>query len=487
MRKGRFIVFASALSLVLAGPAWAQVKQGDLDLSFHSQVEVDFEVRDNYDFNDDVFAINTREGFFVEQETRFWLDAKAGPFESRVMIEAEDFWDTDFAEGSIGGAASTGDLINIEQAYGGYDFGFFKMRAGLQVFQLDPAEVVYIDDDYGVRLWQTYDWGGWNFFWVFNEEGSDVSANTPNEDRHYFMGNVDIKAAGWTITPFAAWVDAQDKPTLSAKSTHKLTAFYIGGAGKGNVAGINVLAQFAYVTGEQERLTAGPDLDINAWSGILALNYPIPATPLTIEVAGVWSSGDDNSNDNDAEGFDGIYPDTEILNPQGIWADDEIKVAPRNAAGPQRCRGTVGSVPCTTPFTLVTDDNFFPGGSSSVKKGLEFDARPGAGVGGAFLATAPGAPGNFGIQYYHAGLHYKVTSNFTASFLFAYILAMEDKLLGGDSHLGNEYTVHAVWTPHKYFRVTPTLSWFVPGDAIDNLVGTDDNAFNFTLEGMFLF
>src|SRR3989304_4952204 len=190
MRKGRFLVLASALSLVLAGPAWAQVKQGDLDLTFHSQVEIDFEVRDNYDFNDDVFAINGREGFFVEQETRFWLDAKAGPFESRVMIEAEDFWDTDVAEGGAAQAAGEGsDLTNIEQAYGGYDFGFFKMRAGLQVFQLDPGEVVYIDDDFGVRLWQTNDWGGWNFFWVFNQEGSDVNQNNPNRDRPYFLGN----------------------------------------------------------------------------------------------------------------------------------------------------------------------------------------------------------------------------------------------------------------------------------------------------------
>src|SRR3972149_1545411 len=116
MRKGRFLALASAFSLVLAGPALAQVKQGDLDLTFHSQVDVDFEVRDNYDFNDKVHAINAREDFFVEQETRFWIDAKAGPFESRIMIEAEDFWDTDVAEGGAAQAAREGrDLTNIEQ------------------------------------------------------------------------------------------------------------------------------------------------------------------------------------------------------------------------------------------------------------------------------------------------------------------------------------------------------------------------------------
>src|SRR3990172_5442126 len=116
MRKAKFFTLASALSLVLAGPAWAQVKQGGLDLTFHSQVEVDCEVRSNYSFNENVHAINVREEFFVEQENRFWLDAKAGPLESRVMIETEDFWDTAVAEGGIGvKAGEATDLVNIEQ------------------------------------------------------------------------------------------------------------------------------------------------------------------------------------------------------------------------------------------------------------------------------------------------------------------------------------------------------------------------------------
>jgi hypothetical protein len=474
MRKGRFLALASALSLVLAGPAWAQVKQGDLDLTFHSQVEVDFEVRSNYSFNDNAVDIQTREGFFTEQETRFWIDAKAGPFESRVMIEAEDFWDTQVAEGG-------GDLTNIEQAYGGYDFGPFKMRAGLQVFQLDPAEIVYIDDDFGVRLWNTYDWGGWNIFWVFNQEGSDASTATPNDDRHFFMGNLDLKVAGWTLTPFVAYVNDQSQGPLSGRVTKELTAYWLGAGAKGNAAGINVLAQFTYVTGEQDIEPTG-SIDIGAWAGFLSLAYPIPGSPLTVEVAGVWMSGDDSSADTDAEGYQGIFQDTELLNPQGIWIDDDIIIAPRRANVAQSCSGTAGADACAGTFLLTTDDDFSPGGTASGTSDFDFDARSAA-----FTAAAPTNPGNFGLQYYHAALHYKVTSNFTVSAMFAHIRAMEDALLGGDAHLGNEYTLHAVWTPHKYFRITPTLSWLVPGDAIDNLVGTDDTAFNFITEMMFLF
>jgi len=476
MRKARFFALASVLSLVLAGPAWAQVKQGDLDLTFHSQVEVDFEFRDNYSFNDNVNAINARDQFFVEQETRFWIDAKAGPFESRVMFEEEDFWD------GVGvGEADADDTGNIEQAYGGYDFGWFKGRVGLQVFQLDPGEIVYIDDDFGVRLWNTYDWGGWNFFWVFNQEGSDAAATTPNRDRHYFMGNLDLKLAGWTVTPFVAYAIAKDEPTtFSGRAIEDVEAWWLGAGAKGNVVGINVLAQFAYVTGDiDHRPGVVPNnVDVSAWAGMLSLAYPIPATPLTIEVAGVWMSGDDSSADTDAEGFQGIFQDTELLNPQGIWIDDDIIIAPKVAGSPQSCRGAA----CAGTFFLTTDDDFSPGGSAAGTSDFDFDARSAA-----FVAAGPGNPGNFGLQYYHAALHYKVTSNLTVSAMFAYILAMEDKLLGGDSHLGNEYTIHAVWTPHKYFRVTPTLSWLVPGDAIDNIVGTDDTAFNFVLETMFLF
>jgi len=482
MRKGRFLALASAFSLVLAGPAWAQVKQGDLDLTFHSQVEVDFEVRSNYSFNENVNAINTREDFFVEQENRFWLDAKAGPFESRVMIETEDFWDTAVAEGGIGAKAGEGtDLVNIEQAYGGYDFGWFKTRIGLQVFQLDPAEIVYIDDDFGVRFWQTYEWGGWNFFWVFNEEGTSTAAANPNRDRHYFMGNLDLKLAGWTVTPFVAYATAKDEPVLSGKSaTETLEVWWLGAGAKGSVAGINVLAQFAYATGDQDLraplVNAGQNnLDISAWAGMLSLAYPIPATPITIEAAGVWMSGDDDPTDADAEGYQGIFQDTELLNPQGIWIDDEIVIAPQRAGLPQSCRAAA----CAGTFAITTDDDFSPNGAD-----FNFDAQ---GVTSVFAAANPVNPGNFGLQYYHAGLHYKATSNVTVSAMFAYILAMEDGLLGGDSHIGNEYTVQAVWTPHKYFRVTPTLSWLVPGDAIENLVGDDATAFNFTLETMFLF
>jgi hypothetical protein len=518
MRKGKWLVLASALGLVLAGPAWAQVKQGDLDLTFHTQVEIDFEYRSNYDFSEEVRGIQAvgatnGEDFFVFQESRFWMDAKAGAFDTRIMFELEQTWDTDEAEGD------PANDLGLEQVYGGYDFGFVKMRAGLQVFQLDPAQIVYWDDDYGVRLWQTYGWGGWNFFWVFNQEGQQgpTTTLTADQDRHYFMGNLDHKLFGFTLTHFVGYVTDHSEPATTAVITgarsaagaavpiNKQSLVWLGTAAQGQVFGINVLAQFTHVSGDQD-FQSGPGVavdfagrnhvDVSAWAGFLNLAWPIPGTPLTLEFGGVWMSGDDDPNDEDANGYQGFFQDVELLAPQGVWLDDSITLAPKVNGQPQHCAGTTAANPapsagtsftaaCQRTFTLKSDDDWAPGQGD-----FNFDSTPGL-LGGAtvgnFDPNNPVAPGNFGLQYYHAAVHYKATPELTLSTMFSYIAAMQDDLLGGDTHVGNEISVQGQWKPHKYLTFTPTITWLIPGDAMENIVGEDDTAFGFVLEAMFLF
>ncbi len=484
MRKWTVLALASALILVLAGPVWA-VEQKDLELKFGTQIETDFEVKDNYDFNNDAKDVNPGDdGFFVQQESRFWMDATAGPFSTRIMIEAEVFWDTDTLEGDP--TDPGGKDIAVEQAWGAYDFDIVNVRIGGQLFTLDPIGMVYTDDDYGIRLWDTYDWGDWNFFWAFSQEGSDDPGITAHDDRHFLMGNANIKVDGWVVTPFIGYVLDRGRgngpgPT-DGKTGRFQDIYWLGGNVRGEIpnTGLQVMGQFVYVTGEQDLTTntasADLSLDIQALMGFASVAYPIPNSPLTVEVAGVWMSGDDDPTDGDGEAYAGIFNDPEVLNPQGIWIDDTVKVAPQVGNVSQDCRAR--TTPCTGTFNLTVDDSVGP------RDDMTFDA---GGTSATFNSASPANPGNYGIQYYHGAVHYKATPELRISGMYAHVRAMEDKLLGGDSHLGDELTLHAVWQPHTYLKITPTIAYFLPGDAVDNIVGEDDGAFHFIVETRFQF
>lgn len=460
MRKVMFLV--SALLLATASLAFAQatVKAGDIDLQFLGQVTTDFELRDNYDFNDAVAHItgDLRNGTFVETEARLGMNAKAGNWRIHILLEQEDRWDRD-NEG--GGSARLG----LERAWGEYNFGAFTLRAGpSELFALDPAALVYSDDDPMVRAYGKAANVAWQAGWIRRQD--DGAAGTPttrsrDHDILHASATFPVKNGGLNldITPFVLYNhDKQTGPTLSTT--------YLGAAAKGTIGPLAVLGEFAYLTGKDKtgvNTSTGVEADVSAWAAFLSLAYPIPNSPLTVEVGAAWFSGDDNGTDTDAEGFTGVAHDTENLNPDGIWLDDDIRVLATGTATVIRVKEDDRYITTLNPFTDAATTTT----GSSEHANLS----------------------NPGIQFYGVLLHYKATPELTVSGIFNHIRLMEGVTDVGtttvditDKDIGNELAIRAVWKPEKYVSITPQISYFMPGGALEQLVGKDDPAFNAIVE-----
>ncbi|MFQ5839239.1 MAG: hypothetical protein ACE5HK_00790 [Candidatus Methylomirabilales bacterium] len=461
MRK--VIILAGVLLLASAGPALAaaKTKAGDIDLRFRTQIENDFEFRDNYDFDDTRAAVanDKRDSVFVETEVRIGFDGKAGNWRTHVLLESEDLWDRQNEGGGSG-------RLGLERAWAQYNFGNFTLRAGpSEYFKLDPASLVYADDDGMVRVFGKAGTINWQFGWIRrNDDGQSNSAGAVrSEDQDLIHGSfvLPVKNGGvnLNVTPFVLYNHDKTKgPTLST--------FYFGVGAKGTTGPVNVLGEFAYVTGTDDTgvntTTGATGVDVAGWAAIVAVAYPIPNSPLTVEVGGVWSSGDDNSGDSDAEGFTGVFHDVELLNPDGIWVDDDIRVFAKNGVGDVRVKED------DKFWTVLTSDGLAAQTSNSEDFNLS----------------------NPGIQIYHAALHYKATPQLNVSGIFEHVRLFESvNNVGGvatvdvtDKELGNEFAVRAVWKPEKYVTITPQLSYLIPGGAIEQLTGKDDAAFNFITE-----
>lgn len=463
MRKVLFLATALLLATASVALAQATVKAGDIDFQFLTQIENDFEYRDNYDLNDQIPHISgdQRNGLFVESEIRFGWTAKASNWRAHVLFEQEDLWDRNL-EG--GGSARLG----LERAWGEYNFGPFTFQAGPSVlFTLDPAELVYSDDDPMARFYGKTAGVSWQFGWIRrNDDGATAAgATTRLLDQDIIQGSVTfpLKNGGLSldVTPFILYNhDKTQGPTLDT--------IYLGVGTRGTIFGVQTLAQFTYLTGTDDTTrnsttaAIGQGVDVNAWAALLSLAYPIPNTPLTLEVGGVWASGDDDPTDLDAEAFTGVFHDTEVFNSDGIWIDDDIFVQGRNG-------GTVRVKEDDKHWTTLV-----PKGITASTGNLED-----------FNLSHPG------IQIYTAALHYKATPNLNLSGIYQHIRTFETiaDVQGAtglvplsDEALGNEIALRAVWKVEKYVTITPQISYFIPSDGLQDIVGQDDSAFNAIVE-----
>lgn len=479
MRKALVLAVAGVLLLAIAGPALAgTVTPADVDLRFRTQIENDFEVRDNYTFDNDVDELaDTRNGWFVESEIRIGFDGKAGNWMTHVLLEWENLWDRDNEGNNV--------TIALERAWADYNFGPFHLRAGpAEAFVLDPAQIVYQDDDPMARLWGNYNDIGWTIGWMRRQD--DGAATNRVHDHDVFFGNAAIPigtgAGKITLTPFVMYSrDNQNADVTSATRRALIEEWWIGGALQGPVGPVQVLAEFVYLTGDDEGSGSNTtaldgETDIKAWMGLLDVAWPIPNTPITLEFVGVWASGDDDPTDGDAEGYGAIAQDTEIGNPDGIWLDDRVDVFDAGAT-PARVR-------------LTFDDRYTPAfaGAAGVADGTAGIATLAAN------ATEHRVLSHPGIQFYALLVHYKATPELTVTGLWNHVRTFEDVDNVSDTGgagtgreakagaIGNELGIRAVWKPEKYVTFTPQISVFLPGDVVDDIVDQTDTAVNGYLE-----
>jgi hypothetical protein len=204
------------------------------------------------------------------------------------------------------------------------DYDFASVRVGNQFFNSDFRGFIFFDTNRAVRLFGSRLSNRHQFnllFYDMVEKETNSGLNTTS-DRHqnvvianYYIQ--DFVFPGYTFQTSFHWNN--DQPSMKFDRNdflvrpdpagvfqkHRVEAYYFGIAGDGHMGRINVNNAFYWVTGRDSlNPIAGQPMDINAYMAAIELSYDRDWVRFRASL--FWSSGDDDPNDSDGEGFDSI-------------------------------------------------------------------------------------------------------------------------------------------------------------------------------------
>ncbi len=363
------------------------------------------------------------------------------------------------------------DDFALQEAFGelkifdvGANYDFVSIRAGIQPFSSDFRGFLFRDNNLGVRLFGT--WGRnrnqWNvaYFDQLEKETNSELNLLERRNQRVIIANYyrqDTFTQGYTISPsFHANLDEGNELVFDANGflvrpspiglirPHRIRAYYAGFGGDGHLGRLNISHQFYQAFGEDTfNGISGQKTDINAQ--FAALEISMNRNWLRPRASVVWSSGDDDPDDDEARGFDAILDSPNIAGgPFGFWDRQSIRLAQTGTA-------------------LVGRDSIIPSLRSSKTEGQASFVNP-------------------GLFLYNAGLDAELTTKLRATFNASYLrfqdTAVLRRVLFQDSvpqEVGFDYSVGLQYRPwlNDNVIVTGGASLFVPGRGFKRIL-TDD-------------
>lgn len=204
------------------------------------------------------------------------------------------------------------------------DYDFASVRIGNQFFNSDFRGFIFFDTNRAVRLFgsRLSNRHQFNLLFYDNVEKETNSGLNTTRDRHqnvlianYYIQ--DFIFPGYTFQTSFHWNHDQPSTKFDRNDflvrpdpvgifqPHRVEAYYFGFAGDGHMGRINVNNAFYWVTGRDSlNPIAGQPVDINAFMGAIELSYDRDWARFRASL--FFSSGDDDPNDTDGEGFDSI-------------------------------------------------------------------------------------------------------------------------------------------------------------------------------------
>jgi len=204
------------------------------------------------------------------------------------------------------------------------DYDFASVRAGNQFFNSDFRGFIFFDTNRAIRLFGSRLSNRHQFnllFYDMVEKDTNSGLNTTS-DRHQnvLIGNYyiqDFIFPGYTFQTSFHWNNDQPSMRFDRNNflvrpdpagifqKHRVESYYFGIAGDGHMGRINVNNAFYWATGRDSlNPIGGQPVDINAYMAAIELSYDRDWARFRASL--FWSSGDDDPNDGDAEGFDSI-------------------------------------------------------------------------------------------------------------------------------------------------------------------------------------
>ncbi len=294
-----------------------------------------------------------------------------------------------------------------------------------------------------------------------------------------------------------------------------IISHYLGATIIGNLGPLKAVISGAYNFGEDDTgfnavdsATGFPqnEVDIRAWQAFAELAWPVPGIPLTISATAYLASGDDDPFDDTASAWLGVSHNSEMFGGNDIFVSKTEDASQTTI----RLQSAAGLSNGGAAVQLSGDDSAILEGLSSfnnVANAAGFHPTRGA---AAILPTPGAGPvgqldpygvnnrSHPGIAMAGVALNYKLLKNATITADYQHIRLMSpgglspltagrtaDGILtmGGDidGHYGDQFGVKAKWSPAKYVAIEPGFTVLFPGDAIEDLTGADDTAYQFRL------
>ncbi len=269
------------------------------------------------------------------------------------------------------------------------DYDFASVRAGSQPFTSDFRGFVFSDINRGIRLFGTQ-FGNRDQFNLIAFDETEKNTNSllntfQDRNQNVFIANYyrqDFIFPGYTAQ--LSYHYNTDGPSfkfdrnnflvrpdpVGVFQPHRVQAHYFGFNGDGHIGRINVTNSFYWVTGKDSRNPlANSQQQIDA--KFFALELSIDREWARFRTSYLYSSGDDDINDNTARGFDTILDNPNFAGGEfSYWQRQAVRLFGVNLVQ------NMSFIPNLRSSKIQGQSNFVNPGLHLINAGMDFEVTP---------------------------------------------------------------------------------------------------------------
>lgn len=268
-------------------------------------------------------------------------------------------------------------------------YDFVSVRAGSQPFVSDFRGFVFADTNRAVRLFGTRlsNRDQFNVIWFDQTEKDTNSFLNTFDDRHQNTLIANYFRQDFIFPGYTAMVSLHhnnDQPSVEYDRNnvlvrpdpagvfrpHEVDAWYLGFAGDGHIGRVNISHAYYHVTGTDSlNPIQGERSQISA--DMAAMELSMDRDWIRFRTSGFWSSGDDDPNDGQANGFDSVLDNPNFAGGQfSFWQRQQIRLFGVNL------KQRESLVPNLRSSKFQGQSNFVNPGLRLLNGGMDFELTP---------------------------------------------------------------------------------------------------------------
>jgi len=273
------------------------------------------------------------------------------------------------------------------------NYDFAALRVGTQTFNADFRGHVFMDSNWGYRLFGNLQKNriqyNLAFFDLFEKESFSDLNTFDDRNQNVFVANVyyqDFLTEGYTaqLNFLANWDNGSRsglvydsagnivRPSpIGTVAPHDLQAYYLGWNGEGHIGRANISHSLYHVFGQDDlNGIAGRSVDISAW--MAAMEVSVDTNWMRHKFTLFCASGDDDATDKTATGWDAIVDNPNFIGPFSYWQRQGMNLAGTAVALKQR----LSLIPDLSSNKFLGQSNFVNPGIFIAGLGEEWELTP---------------------------------------------------------------------------------------------------------------